>query len=170
MDCLRSFIVRINQQTNWTGSDVKTWLIGAQYHWAVDAYSSTSTFNIEGFKNVNIYGIQLIGNVITNTASVLGAVVVSDWSFEIEIDGQLPLISGTIAPTNYWAIETSTQATKYFTLSKNTNLLTLADPIASAKNIVFRRLKAQGDSGQTLNNVSLDWDFSFVFFYKYEGE
>jgi hypothetical protein len=170
MDCLRSFIVSIDQVTTFSGTDVKTWFVGAQEFWVVEK-SGVSTFVPEGFKNIDIYGVDVIGNVSTQKAAGTGGVVVQDWGFELLIEGQLPLVSGTITTSpNFWNIQTSTTGTKTFALSKNTNSLKFADPIGSVKNINFEVLRAQGVGGQTAGVVSLDWDLSFVFFYKYEGE
>jgi hypothetical protein len=170
MDCLRSFIVSIDQVTTFSGTDVKTWFVGAQEFWVVEK-AGVSTFVPEGFKNIDIYGVDVIGNVSTQKAAATGGVVVQDWGFEILIEGQLPLVSGTITTSpNYWNIQTTTTGTRTFALSKNTNSLKFADPIGSVKNINFEVLRAQGVGGQTAGVVSLDWDLSFVFFYKYEGE
>jgi len=170
MDCLRSFIVSIDQVTTFSGTDVKTWFVGAQEFWVVEK-AGVSTFVPEGFKNIDIYGVDVIGNVSTQKAAATGGVVVQDWGFELLIEGQLPLASGTITTSpNYWNIQTTTTGTRTFALSKNTNSLKFADPIGSVKNINFEVLRAQGVGGQTAGVVSLDWDLSFVFFYKYEGE
>jgi len=170
MDCLRSFIVSIDQVTTFSGTDVKTWFVGAQEFWVVEK-AGVSTFVPEGFKNIDIYGVDVIGNVSTQKAAGTGGVVVQDWGFELLIDGQLPLVSGSITTSpNFWNIQTTTTGTKTFALSKNTNSLKFADPIGSVKNINFEVLRAQGVGGQTAGVVSLDWDLSFVFFYKYEGE
>jgi hypothetical protein len=170
MDCLRSFIVSIDQVTTFSGTDVKTWFVGAQEFWVVEK-AGVSTFVPEGFKNIDIYGVDVIGNVSTQKAAATGGVVVQDWGFELLIEGQLPLVSGTITTSpNYWNIQTTTTGTRTFALSKNTNSLKFADPIGSVKNINFEVLRAQGVGGQTAGVVSLNWDLSFVFFYKYEGE
>jgi hypothetical protein len=170
MDCLRSFIVSIDQVTTFSGTDVKTWFVGAQEFWVVEK-AGVSTFVPEGFKNIDIYGVDIIGNVSTQKAAATGGVVVQDWGFEILIEGQLPLVSGTVTTSpNYWNIQTTTTGTRTFALSKNTNSLKFSDPIGSVKNINFEVLRAQGVGGQTAGVVSLDWDLSFIFFYKYEGE
>lgn len=170
MDCLRSFIVSIDQVTTFSGTDVKTWFVGAQEFWVAEK-AGVSTFVPEGFKNINIFGVDVIGNVSTQKAAATGGVVVQDWGFEILIEGQLPLVSGSVTTSpNYWNIQTTTTGTRTFALSKYTNSLKFADPIASVKNINFEVLRAQGVGGQTAGVVSLDWDLSFIFFYKYEGE
>jgi hypothetical protein len=170
MECLRSFIVSIDQVTSFSGTDVKTWFVGAQEFWVVEKAGS-SFFYPQGFKNIDIYGVDVVGHVMTQKAAVAGGCVVTDWAFEILIAGTLPLASGRIETSpNYWNIQTSTVGTSTFALSKNTNSLKFADPISGVKNINFEVLRAQGTGGQTTGIISLDWDLSFVFYYKYEGE
>lgn len=170
MDCLRSFIVSIDQAGTFSGADVKTWLLGVQEYWALEKYGFSS-FEIQGYKNINIYGVDVIGQVQTQKAAALGGCVVEDWAFEIIIEGQLPLTNGQISPIgNFWNIQTNTVGTRTFALSKNTNSLKFADPIASVKYINFEILRAQGVGAQTAGTISIDYDLSFVFYYKFEGE
>lgn len=173
MNCLKSFVININQVSTFTGTDVKTWTLGVQEYWIFEkgvSGGSTSVYNIEGFKNINIYGIDVIGSVTTQKAAAIGGVIVEDWSFQLKLNGQIPLISGSIGTPNYWNIESNTSSTQEFNLSKNNNSLKFASPFQSVKSIDFLSLTAQGYGGQTIGTVSLDWDFSFIFFYEYEGE
>jgi hypothetical protein len=62
MDCLRSFIVSIDQVTTFSGTDVKTWFVGAQEFWVVEK-AGVSTFVPEGFKNIDIYGVDTPGDL-----------------------------------------------------------------------------------------------------------
>jgi hypothetical protein len=57
MDCLRSFSLRINTNTGLGGSDIKTWTDASlQTYWsAYNGASTNSIFNIQGFKNIDIY-------------------------------------------------------------------------------------------------------------------
>jgi hypothetical protein len=170
MDCLRSFIVRIDQVQTFTGANVKTWTLGLQEYWAVDA-GAVSTFVVEGFKNIDVYGVELIGHVQTSTTPPTSGVVVESWAFEIEINGQLPLINGNLGTgTNSWNLQTTGALAKQFALSNYTNYLTFADPIKSVQDIRFFALAAQGIGGQTIGSISLDYDLSFIVYYKYEGE
>lgn len=169
MDCLRSFVVSIDGVASFTGTDVKTWTLGLQEFWAVEKIA-LSTFETQGFKNIDVYGISMNGIVQTERAAVTGGCVVQDWGFEMGIQGQLPLASGIIvAAPNYWNIQT-TQAITTFALSKNSNYVKFADPIKSVKNFRFENLKVQGIGGQTVGTIALDWDLNFTIYYKYEGE
>lgn len=169
MDCHRNFVISIDNQTTFSGADVKTWTVGGQNFWAVRILG-ISTFEIQGFKNIDIYGVDIIGAVNTQIGAIIGGVNVEDWSFEILMPGQNPLASGLVlAAPNFWNIDI-TGVGRSYSLSKNTNSLTFSEPIKSVRNITFAVLYAQGTGAETLGSVSLDYDFNFVFHYKFEGE
>jgi hypothetical protein len=170
MDCLRSFIISIRQNSTFGGPQVKTWTIGTENFWSA-AIGAVSLYNIQGFKNINIFGVDLVGKVSTDVNSAIGGVVVNDWSFTIRLDGQVPLINGQIIPVpNFWNIQDTNIDAQTFALSKNTNSAKFATPFQSVKNIEFLILQAEGVGAQTLLNATLDYDFTFTFYYKYEGE
>jgi hypothetical protein len=172
MECLRSFVIAFNNASTYSGTPtVKTWLSGTESFWAINL-SGSSVFKFQGFKNVDIYGIDVIGDVGTQNAAATGGMIVGDWNFELKIDGTLPLPSGLIDTTggNYWNIEIDTSNTKTFRLSKNTNSLKFEDPIKSAKLLEFLVLRAEGSGSQTSSTISIDYDLSFIIYYKFEGE
>lgn len=171
MECLRSFNLNIRQVTTATGSNVKTWTVGSQEFWSA-RISGISRFDIEGFKNIDLYKIKIVGDVYTQIASGIGGVIVEDWAFDLFLEGQMSLVSGKIntSTTNYWNIITGSPESKTFTISKNTNEIIFDDPVKSLKYINFQNLTTQGYGGQTTGTVSLDWNLAFVFYYKYEGE
>ena len=172
MDCMKSFIISMDRVNVYSAvGTLKTWAVGAQHFWTIQEVG-LSTFRFQGFKNVEIYGVDVVGGIQTDVANVTNGVVVSDWNFEFLIDGQLPLTSGFIdtVPPNFWSIEVETTNSKRFSLSKNTNSLRFANPITSAQSISFEALNAQGIGGQNLLAVSLYMDLSFIVYYKFEGE
>lgn len=170
MDCLRSFNIGINQSGSFAGGLVtKTWLSGTETFWA-SRISGTSTFTFQGFKNVDLYGIDVIGAVTTQVGALIGGVNVNDWAMELVINGQYPLASGfvTVSP-NFWNVQLPTTSDR-FELSKNTNSLKFENPIKSVSTITFESLNTQGNGAETSGTVSLDYDLTFVIYYKYEGE
>jgi len=171
MDCLRSFNFRVNANTNLT-SNLKTWSNGLNNHyWAANSGSLGSQYNIEGFKNINIYGIDVIGSVQTLPTAGNGGVIVNDWSIDVLINGQQPLVGGTITTSpNFYGINTASLANKVFPLSKYSNSLKFADPFESVKNINLQDTNASGIGWETSLNVNLFWNLNFVVFYKFEGE
>lgn len=170
MDCLRSFVVGIKQAQTFLTTDVKTWFVGAQEFWVVEKVQD-SVFEIQGFKNIDLYGVDVIGSVQTWKTALSGGCIVNDWSFEIELQGNLPLISGKkLTSPDDWNLQTDSVFARTFPIGKYNNSLKFADPIKSVKNINFEALRAQGVGGQTSGAIALDYDLNFVFYYKYEGE
>lgn len=173
--CMKSFQLQIGQSftvTNSTNQSIRTWGTAGQYFWSTtfSANDSISIFDINGFKNVNIYGMQINGSVIGGHGGTKAAVV-TDWAFNISLDGTPPLISGQKRSSpNGWGLNTTGAAITSYYLSKNTNSILLSDPITSVKSINFNSIDAQGIGAEFLNEVQLYYAFNFTFFYKYEGE
>jgi len=170
MDCMRSFIIGVRNSATYTGASVKTWAVGVQNFWVCEVIGS-SVFDIQGFKNIDIYGVKMTGDVQTTTAAATGGVVIEDFAFDIFVNGQIPLVSGATNPVpNFFNLETTVPGTTRFRLSRNCSEIFFKDPIKSTKFIEFQSLHAQGVGAQTLGTISLDNDLTFVFYYKYEGE
>ena len=169
MDCLRSFNIFANGQANWVPPDVKTWFVGAQEFWAFER-TGVSTFIPQGFKNIDIYGVEVTGSLSTQTFTALGGVIPSDWNTRITINGQMPLLGGQIGVTNDFSISTGSPGTNNFELGRFIPGVKFSDPIKSVTSIVINNIRANGVGGQTANNVALAYYFNFVFYYKFEGE
>jgi hypothetical protein len=171
MDCLRSFNFRIELINNISGAtELKQWTTGpAQHFWQVSTLS-TSTYNIEGFKNINVFGVDILGTVQTQTNTIVNGVIVNDWSLDVTLGGQRPIISGTMSPTNVYAIDLQTGTNRTFSIGKFTNSLKLASPYESVRFIQIGKTLAQGIGYETLATVNLRWDLNFVVYYKFEGE
>jgi len=171
MDCLKSFNISINGDVVYTGLDVKSWTNGGQnfFHMETDGITDISEFTIEGFKNINVFGVSVTGGVMPQIGALTDSGIIDDWRFEIILDGQLPLISGTVG-TNFFAINPDGVNNKLFSLSKNTDVVNFASPFQSVKKITFNRLLIQGYGLQTIGTIALNYDLNFTFFYKYEGE
>jgi hypothetical protein len=154
------------------GVGLRTWGPIGQYFWSLDLTpaNNTSLFTIEGFKSVNIYGIEVNGFVRGNPASTRCAVV-EDWGFGLQVLGTSPLISGIkrTSPDGFAIGTTGNSLTTYF-LSKNTNSVFLNEPIANVKSIEFNDLYAQGSGAEFLNEIALSYLLNFTFHYTYEGE
>lgn len=171
MDCLKSFSINAAGQTNFSGVDVKTWFVGAQEFWSFADTSGGSRFNVEGFKNVNVYGIELIGNVGTLPNSPTGGCIPTDWAISVSLDGFVPIIGGAVRVTpNFYSMSTTQSAIQAFDLGRFTPKFNLASPIESVKSITISNLRANGGGGQTAGNVNIQWNFDFVVYYKFEGE
>ena len=174
IDCMQSFRVRIRGNTTVSSANgsIRTWGTLGQYFYSLSfaPNNGSSVYNIEGFKNVNIYGVHLNGGVKGSPTSANKCAVVNDWYFGIGIDGNYPLVSGSKGTPNDWDILTDGTGLNIFTLSKNTNLLRMDSPMTSVKKITFDVMSAQGVGAEFLNEVTLNYNLDFTFFYKYEGE
>jgi len=167
MDCLRSFNVNIALQRGFStsGVNIKNWGSAGNYHWQIVDNSLGSDFLIEGFKRIDIYGISMLGSVFTDVGPNDGAIV-SDYALQLNLTGQSPIASGR-AIIGGWPITT---ALNRYHLSKFTNCINFQSPITGVTNINFGTFNAQGNNGETLNSITLNINFDFVFYYKYDGE
>jgi len=174
--CYNSFAIRVQgAQTVASGNpltSIRTWGTVGQYYFSLDfTPGGGSIYNIEGFKNVNIYGFGVVGIVNGYANSANKCAVVSDWAINLSINGNPPLISGQTSVTqDGYGIATSGAPVTRYNLSKYTNLMMLGDPITSVKSIGFNSFFAQGIGAEFLNQVELYFDLNYTFYYKYEGE
>jgi len=168
MDCLRSFTIGIDQNKTFTNTtnQIKNWGVVGNYHFVISEQGS-SVYLIQGFKRIDLYGIEMIGSIQTTLGPNDGAIV-QDYQFQIGLNGQAPLVSGVVQPTpNDWNINPN-QAT--YDLGKYTNKLMFETPFTGCQSIGFNQLKVQGNNGETLNSINLDIRLQFQFFYKFDGE
>lgn len=167
MDCLNSFpvLIRLQRGYSTSGTNVKTWGTVGNLNWQIREATTGTNLAIEGFKRIDIYGIQMLGFVYTDVGPNDGGIV-SDFGMNITFTGQAPLVSG-ISDNNFWPL---TLSNKSFVLSKYRNEVKMETPISGCSNINFGSFSAQGIGGQTLNSITLDIDLEFNFYYKYEGE
>jgi len=168
MDCLRSFAINLKFQNayNSAGTNVKSWGTLGNYNWQVSQNTTGTNFLIDGFKRIDLYGIQMVGGVFTDVG-LANAAIVSDYGLRLTLTGQTPLVSGSIVGGGFYPIYTNLNE---FVLSKYTNALNLSSPISGVTNINFGNFYANGNNGETLNSVELDIELAFVFYYKYDGE
>lgn len=169
MRCFNSFSFRSQGDVLVPGGlQFDSWGVAPQNYWGFDSGgASSSTFNIQGFKNIDVHGITATGTVTSgvNTASAL----VNDWDFLLTIGGNNPLVSGNIAATNDFNI--SLQAINpVICLSKFTPSINFQDPINSVKFIQITNLRAFGIGLENLAFLKLIWSITFVVNYSYEGE
>jgi len=175
MECLQSFNIRINQAivTASANGYVRTWGTPGQYYFAFLQTPTTfgSLYNLEGFKNTDIYGISVTGFVQGYNDPANKCAVVEDWSFGISLDGNAPLVSGTkrTSPDGFNIITKGTQLNTII-LSKNTNSINFLNPYQSVKSISFNAIQAQGHGAEALTDIAILYDLMFTFYYKYEGE
>jgi hypothetical protein len=172
MDCLKSFSFKIENGSNFTGTTVKQWTVGAvNNYWAVRG-GGTSQLNFEGFKNINIFGIDVVGGINTQQTAATGGVIVNDWQIHLQIEGTLPLINSFVTPSpNFFGLlPISNNTNKLFTLGKYCNSLKFVEPIQSVQYIQINETNASGIGWQTAGSCELYYNFNFIVYYNYEGE
>ena len=168
MGCLKSFTLHSSSSLPTAGANI--WTQNLNNYWVLEN-SLSSSFIVQGFKNVLIHGIELIG-VVETIPSSSNKCIVEDWATTIQLQGgTIPQISGNITTApNQWQLDNTTAFARLFTLGKYQNKVMFASPFESVKSIQFLNLNANGGGAQSLVNVSLKWNLQWVFYYTYEGE
>lgn len=175
-DCMKSFQIRIaNNSTLVAGAagvSLRTWGTAGQYFFSgeFNTGGNNSIYNLTGFKNVNLFGMSVSAHVRGNSGSTNKCAVVEDWAFNIGLDGTPPLISGAVGSPDGWSLIARGPQLTGYSLSKHTNTIMLSDPITSVKSILFASFYIQGVGAEFLNEVSINYNLNFTFYYKYEGE
>jgi hypothetical protein len=173
MDCLRSFNITIAQQANWPAPQFKSWSVGAQHFWLLDnsvALGNGSKYNIQGFKNINIFKIEVTGEFYSSALPVNVSAITNNWNVWFYVDGLNSTSVGNIqaAPNPFGMLEFATQP--LVSLSKFQNSIVFETPIQSAKNIEMTKIYAEGIADESLISAQLAYVFTVTVFYKYEGE
>jgi len=167
MDCMKSFTLSTEANDPVNTPTLVSWGIANENYWNIDNVSTvTSQFNVEGFKNINIHGVDMVGFVTTSTLDNKGALI-HDWGFTLTINGTVPLIGGNSSTSLPYNLTTGN---KTFALTKYKTNISFSDPITSVKNLTVLGLYANGSNLQNLTSIRLSWFVSFVFYYTFEGE
>jgi hypothetical protein len=174
MECMRSFSFSTNLTNTITtaSGELKQWAIGNNHYWQVYTNGSLtlpSIYNIQGFKNISVYGIDAIGDIQTQQNIGIDGVVVENWTIDVSIDGQQPLVGG-FTTGGYYNIDSTLPDNNIFALGKYTNSIKFATPIISATSIRLGRTRASGIGYQTLGSINLSYKVNFIVYYKFEGE
>jgi len=79
MDCLRSFSFLSSASESTGATEFKTWGVAPQNYWQYKSDNHLSTFNIRGFKSVNIHSVEVQGVVSTLFSSSENAIKVLEY-------------------------------------------------------------------------------------------
>ena len=166
MDCLKQFQFGISTARTFTtaASNYIPWTVGTDNYWVVQSGVDTSDFTIQGFKNINLYGIKLQGYVQAPISGNFG--IVDDFSWNLKLTGEKPSISGVFT-TNNWNVSLYPLDIR---LTKYQNSIMFSEPIKSLSQIRVSNFGAQGYANNNLLNIRLDVEANFYFLYKFEGE
>jgi len=169
MSCLKSFTIHSSSSIN--ASTAYIWAQNGNNYWVLNTTRS-STFNIQGFKNVNIHGIELNGYVQSFQPNVTDNCIVQDWTSVLQLQGgTIPQVSGNITTApNQWPIDNTSAFARIFALGKFNTKVNFASPFESVQSIRFLNFDANGIGAQSLTSVSLAYNLQWVFYYTYEGE
>ena len=179
MECLESFQIATKGTAlfNSSNSVLRTWIssIGGEKYWTMDSTTAVtqSQFSIQGFKNINLFGIDVVGGVKSNSASANSCGVVNSWGFQLYCLADIQQVSGFIkaAPTpNFWNIQSAGDDPRIFNFTNTKSSFRLQNPLTSLKSIGFNNMQAEGFGLETSGQIDLEWDLNFIFYFKYEGE
>lgn len=169
MDCLRSFNIRLQYYAELTSLDagVKFWGTGNNINCIIND-QNFANFSIQGFKNINLYGFRLVGDITPGTNTSKSSVI-SDWAIQVGCTGQPPLISGNIDSGTY-ALSYGNVLSNFFLINKYSNEVKFESPITSATLINFSLIKLTAIHCETNTDIGINADLNFTFYYNYEGE
>lgn len=171
MDCLKSFNFTLSQQSNYTAANgFKHWSLGTQHNFLLEREDlSGSIYTIQGFKNINIFKIEINGDVYSSALPVNVSALVQNWNFIFEISGQNSPIVGFVSSGSPFGL--SQQAIDpIIMLSKFQKSIYFVSPIQSAKQIKVRNFYCDGISNQSILSAQIGFFMTVTVFYKYEGE
>jgi hypothetical protein len=170
MDCLRSFNFSLGNVGNYTAPEFKYWQIGVQHFWLFQSGAADSTFNIEGFKNINIFKIEICGDINSNNLPVGVSGIVQNWNYELQVIGQNSLIGGSVvAAPNGFSMQLQPN-NPLFQLSKFQRSIEFPTPIQSAKQIIVNALFVDGIANESIVSIQLETFITVTVYYKFEGE
>jgi len=169
MDCLKSFNVGLKYHNTYSVSDIsKIWTTNQGGYFINDP--NFIEFNLEGFKNINIYGVKMNGDI---TSDIDGSAnnLVRDFSIQLKLNGQTPIIGNSFASGGeFYNIFFTGENTQIFLLSKYNACLDFATPYQSVRSLSWENLRVSGSNKQSNTEVSVDVILNFTFYYKFEGE
>jgi len=169
MDCLQSFNFTIANQSNYT-TGFNYWQIGTQHFWLFEkASASGDSFNMRGYKNINVFGIEINGDVYSSALPVGVSVIPQNWNFAFEIVGQNSTsVGNVVVSSNFGMIEQPNNP--YFILSKYQKSIYFNSPIQSAKEVNVKNFYCDGIANESILSAQIGYVVNVTIYYKYEGE
>jgi hypothetical protein len=166
MECLKSFSLSLSGNISGTGTQFWAWGPITDYNWNYESNGLSSTFNIQGFKNINIHKIEQLGYF--NSARSSNSVIINDWSFFVRINGQNPVLPGFISATNDFGL--TQQLTPLIALGKYNNSIEFISPISSVSSLVVEKFEANGTGSNSGSAALIEWSVTINVYYSFEGE
>lgn len=137
------------------------------FNWKYSSTNSPSTFQVQGFKNINIFKVEAVGHIYSEQNTEVS--IVSDWAFYLQLNGQnAPVIGNVVSSPNGWAMVTES-ANPVIALSRYNTSVEFTTPVVSVNSLQILRLIAQGVGAQA-SALNIAWHMTFIIHYTFEGE
>ena len=171
MDCLKSFSIDSSLNQTWLlGPNLDVWTIGGNNYWFGRTTTEFAEYNVQGFKNINIWGVDVTGDFKSGPGGANNCII-DDWHVNLNLIGQFTALGGVINPlVNGLNVNNAVASTNSFELSRFKTNIKFASPIQSVSRIRFDNYIASGHANQSLLSVQVNWNLNYVFYYTFEGE
>jgi len=168
-NCIKSFNFLVVNGVDEPTPEAYFWTIGLQNFWLYDSRNAVSSLSVQGFKNINIYKIEVNGDVYTEASPPNVAGIVNNWHVILTVDGQNSnFVGGTFVAGGFNMINQPLNPNIIF--SKFQNSMSFQSPIQSASKITIETLYADGIANQSNVSIKLRWWLNFTVYYTFEGE
>jgi hypothetical protein len=172
MDCLRSFIQTTNLSTTLQSLNAVSQFWGSAPNYHCSSIASFTNvggpviFEPQGFKNIDVYGLKILGQIQCNWASATLQGQILDFGFNINLVGTYPLIGANVSNNILPIVQNPTT----ISLTKYQPDIFFKSPIKSIDNISVQNLLIAANNCVSNTNLSLAGSISMIVYYKFEGE
>ena len=171
MDCLRSFNFTLRNQSNYGASEgFLYWQINSNHYWQIDQSLPNVKYLVQGFKNINVFKIEMTGDVVSSPSFATYEALVQNWKWDLQIVGENSSSVGQLAPAQSPDYMITQGTNPFFRLAKFQPAITFETPIQSAKEIIFTNFYCDGIANKTTTSAQVGFVINVTIFYKYEGE
>lgn len=176
MECLRSFIIdyQISGSLDTLPDCDYAIYFNGPYNTMASAIlnitqnpSDTAVFKPTGYKNIDVYGIKLLGHIASNPSAGQNGII-TNWGVQINAVGNY----GKISSSNGGIGINYTINTNPLTLGLNNlnNEIKFYDPIGSLSNISIQRILFDVEKLQSGSSFAFVSNIALLVYYKFEGE
>ena len=165
-DCLQNFTLTfdLSRSFNILNTNVRCWNNGINHFWTA-RFLNASKYDIQGFKNINIYKVKVQAYITPIISSITGAIV-EDFSLPLEIGGTAPILGGNFSTNSY----NGTTNNQPYLFTKNNSEIEFFSPITSVQFVTLGNISVQGYGWQLLNDIDLQVQANIIIYYDFEGE
>lgn len=166
MSCLRNFALYVDTSITFNTPNVTidSWGTANNNTFVINEPLGDSNFVLNSSKSLDVYGIELNGNISSSLGTSNG--ILEDYGFEIELGGLVPTISGQFTVNTYGA----TLRPNSYRLTKYLPKINFEAPVSGCRLVRLKRLFGSGRNLDTLNSFTADINLIVTVYYKFEGE